>query len=376
MKFLAGLLLLVPVSLSAANATVDCSGATPGAFTSINAAFASLDLVGPHTVTVLAPVCVENVVLSDHDRVTLQGSPAATINPAAGTGMVVLRSRSAILRNLTIRGTSRALAVQRKSDAVLTGVTLENAQTGLVLDEDSLAVAGGPNAVQAVLIRNNNLGVLLDNASMTLAGNVTIEDNALTGVEAEHSRILVNGTTVANFIRDNAGNGLFVTSGSNLEMRGANQVTGNGLGGVFAFTGSSADLTGTTVSGNVRGGVVYLFNSSGRVQSATITNNGTVGDPLSSGLTAGQNSSVLVSATTISGTNGPGLVADSGAMVRLGFTTVSGNTAEPIRAVTGAVLELQSGNTIPGSGDVVICDDSAVLFGDGADVKTSCRKTK
>jgi hypothetical protein len=37
---------------------------------------------------------------------------------------------------------------------------------------------------------------------------------------------------------------------------------------------------------------------------------------------------------------------------------------------------LQDGNTISGAAVQVACDDSAVLFGSGSGVKTSCKKTK
>ena len=50
---LAFLLILLPSSLAfAADAAVDCSGATPGAFTTITAALASLPLAGPNSITV------------------------------------------------------------------------------------------------------------------------------------------------------------------------------------------------------------------------------------------------------------------------------------------------------------------------------------
>ena len=55
---------------------------------------------------------------------------------------------------------------------------------------------------------------------------------------------------------------------------------------------------------------------------------------------------------------------------------ISGSTGDPVRVVTGGVLELQDGNTLSGSAVQVACDDSAVLFGSGSDVKTNCRKTK
>lgn len=94
-------------------------------------------------------------------------------------------------------------------------------------------------------------------------------------------------------------------------------------------------------------------------------------------MTVANNSSAIVNTSTITGSNGPGAIVDSGSMARFFGTTISGGTAEPIRLITGGILELQTGNTFTGVGNhAVVCDDSAVLFGDGANVSTSCKKTK
>lgn len=381
MKSLVLALLLVPMPLLAANVTVDCSGATPGAFTSINAAMATLDSIGPHTVSV-SGTCVENAAISSHDRITLQGSPAATIQAPGGVALRVEWSRRVVLRSLTLTGGTRGLWLARHSDAVVESVTIENTGNGLIVDDGSIADLGGPNAAtQAVLIRNNNIGAILDGATVWAYGNVTIENNTGPGVDAEDSRLGFLGSPAApNIISNNGGNGLFAHGSSNVDFRGVNQVSGNALNGLFAFENSVIDVIGnatqsTTVDGNLRSGIVFIFNSSGRVQNAIVTNNGTATNPLSSGLTVANSSSAIVNSSTITGSVGPGVIVDSGSMARIFSTTISGGSAEPIRLVTGGILELQTGNTIAGVGkDVVVCDDSAVLFGGGADVTTNCAK--
>src|SRR5687767_1971221 len=65
------------------NVTVDCSGSTPGAPTSINAALAPLSLTGPHTITVIG-TCHESVSVSRRDRVTIQGPVGGTATIAGG----------------------------------------------------------------------------------------------------------------------------------------------------------------------------------------------------------------------------------------------------------------------------------------------------
>lgn len=383
MKTLVLALLLVPAPLFAANVTVDCSGATPGAFTSINAAMATLDATGPHTVSV-SGTCVENAAISGHDRVTLQGSPAATIQAPGNTALIVERSRDVELRRLTLTGGARGLWIQRNSDAIVEGVTIENTGNGLIVDDGSIVNLGGPNAaMQAVVVRNNNFGAIFDGATVSAHGNVTIENNGGPGVDAEHTRLAFIGSPAApNSISNNGGNGVFAHGASDVDFRGVNQVSGNALNGIFAFENSVIDVIGTatqttTVDGNLRSGVVFIFNSSGRVQYAIITNNGTATNPLSSGLTVANSSSAIVNFSTITGSVGPGAIVDSGSMARIFSTTIGGGSAEPIRLITGGILELQTGNTITGVGkDLVVCDESAVLFGDGANVATNCTKTK
>ena len=69
-------LFLFAATLHATNVTVDCTGA-PATFTSINAAMATLDVTGPHTITVIG-TCTENVNVSGRDRLTIQGVNAAS----------------------------------------------------------------------------------------------------------------------------------------------------------------------------------------------------------------------------------------------------------------------------------------------------------
>jgi parallel beta helix pectate lyase-like protein len=381
MRGLLGLLLLLPVSLFAANATVDCFGATPGAFTSINAALATLDVTGPHLVSV-SGTCVENAIIRSRDRVTLEGNPTATIQPAAGVALLINRARTITLRRLTLTGGTRALAIQRQSDVIVEGVTVANTPTGVVVDDGSIASFGGLNPLQAVTIAGNGLGLLADGATVYLNGNVTIENSTNGGNDAEHSRIaILGGPASPNVIRNNGANGVFAHGTSDLDFRGLNEVRDNTLNGVFAFESTAVDILGTptqttTIDGNLRGGVVLLFNSSGRVQNVIVTNNGSLAQTVSSGVTIGQNSSAIINVSLIDGTTGPGLIVDSGSMGRVAMSTISGNSAEPIRLLTGGILELQDGNTIPGSGNIVVCDDSAVIFGTGANVKTSCKKAK
>jgi hypothetical protein len=377
------LLLVIAPPLSAAFATVDCTGAPPpGAFTSVAAALATLDEKGPNAITVNG-TCVGAVSIQYRDRLTIAGTPGARLQAPSGTVLLVSRSRGFVLRDIAVSGGNRAVWVQTASDATLEGVVLENSGTGLTVDDDSIATAGGMVPARAVTIRNNAFGVLLDDANLLLNGNVTIENSTSNGIDAERSRVAIIGSATApNVIRTSGNNGIFAHGGTNLDLRGTNSISDNVSNGILAFENTIVDVISstssqtTTIDGNGRGGVALIFNSSGRLTNAIITGNGSPTDAFSSGVTSDQNSSVTIGSTTISGTIGPGLLVDSGGSARLAFSSITGGSGDPVRVVTGGVLELQNGNTLTGGAVQVACDDSAVLFGSGSGVTTNCKKTK
>lgn len=363
-------------ALFAATATVDCTGTTPGAHPTVGAALATLDEDGPHLISV-SGTCTEQIEVAFRDRLTLEGSPTARLEAPAGAVLSLSRSRGFILRNVTVVGGRQALWIGEQSDATVEGVVLEDSVIGLVVDNDSSAVLGGAGVAQAVAIRGNGLGVLLDSANVTFRGHVVVEENG-TGIDAERSRVAILGAPGApNAVRENTTNGIFAHGGTNLDLRGANEVSGNGFTGILAFEGSVVDVIGagaqtTTFAGNGRGAVALIFNSSGRVTNAVVTGNGSVDQPFSAGIAANNNSSAIINGTTISGTIGPGIDVQSGGMARISGTAVTGSAGDAVQVRTGGIVELLAGNTIAS----VSCDATSVLFGSGSSVPTDCKKVK
>ena len=89
--------LLLPGAGWATNVTVDCD-MFPTA--SIQAALNSLDVVGPHVITVKG-TCTGNVRITGRDRVTIQAAvdDTATIVGTGGDVVRISRSRSITLRS-------------------------------------------------------------------------------------------------------------------------------------------------------------------------------------------------------------------------------------------------------------------------------------
>src|SRR5262249_31035681 len=98
-------LVLLSGAAFAAGAVVDCSGATPGAFTSINAALASLPAAGPNSISVVG-TCHENVVFIGRTDLTIFGNPSATVVPGNANGhlLVVTASQRVGIQNMTFDG--------------------------------------------------------------------------------------------------------------------------------------------------------------------------------------------------------------------------------------------------------------------------------
>jgi hypothetical protein len=381
--------LLVCATLHATNVTVDCTGA-PATFTSINAAMATLDVTGPHTITVIG-TCVESVNVSGRDRMTIQGNNASAgiqaPSPSAPFTVNVSSAHGITLKTLTLSGGNRPLFAHNQSELTLLGLTIQgSAGSGLTILDETLVNAGGTNVAQAVLVQNNGIGITIDNASLIGNGFLTVQNNGFTGIDADAATVVLlgqrPGPSGMNVVQNNGGNGVSAHARSKLEFNGKNTFDGNGANGILVFDGATLDLSGPSgfgpiVSNNLRTGVASIFNGAAHVGNATIQNNGSPSDPLSSGVTSETNATARVDTSTITGTAGPGIIVGTGGMLRLTSTSVTGNTAEPIQLRTGGIAELLAGNTLAGSGqNVVTCDTTVILTGEGADVPTDCKKVK
>src|SRR5262245_49020054 len=116
-------LVLLSGAAFAAGAVVDCSGATPGAFTSINAALASLPAAGPNSISVVG-TCHENVVFIGRTDLTIFGNPSATVTPGNANGhlLAIFGSQRVGIQNITFDG-GRGALINDNSRVDLTSIT-------------------------------------------------------------------------------------------------------------------------------------------------------------------------------------------------------------------------------------------------------------
>src|SRR5215472_11364253 len=121
-----GMLLLSSSLMFAAGAVVDCSGATPGAFTSITAALASLPAAGPNSISVVG-TCHENVVFFGRSDLTIFGNPTATVVPGNANGhlLAINSSQRISIQGITFDG-GRGIIVDENSKVDFNTITVQN----------------------------------------------------------------------------------------------------------------------------------------------------------------------------------------------------------------------------------------------------------
>lgn len=371
--------MLFPVA-GRAQLVVDCTGATPGAFSSINSA---LGASGPGTaIFVVAGPCTESLQLTGWTNLfigTYYGYPNVAINGSVN----VVQSHGVYLHGLNISagtgGGADGINVSQSQALVIDNCTSSgNAGVGLRLNNGSEALVISP----ASFDNNNQGGInLYGNSFVELTSwsgqPIDISNNRGPGVWASQASFTTFGlTTIANNVLgqgSNSGFGMDLRGGAKAQLgslSGPNVISGNQSGGVSLQETAEASF--------------FNFGSQTLIQ-----NNGPVG------VTAGFGSQVtFFDEVEISGHSGPALdlyansqgylfganyfhnngvtgVARSAAIrvdgnseVFLRGGTVSQNVGPGILALVNSSVDLTGVSFSANSGGVVVCDSSAFMVSD------------
>jgi hypothetical protein len=310
---LAGAVLLLPCASFADELTVDCSGGTPGAYTSIQDAIGALGPGGPtppwdfhrrHIITVLSD-CVGRVPIFDRQGLTIRApeGETVTITPPSPNGFVVMVGGSQ-------------------------GILLER-----------LVISGG------------DVGILLFDLSEVDISDCTIEDNSGDGLN-------VQGNSIAYIVGD-----------ASLDLAA---IRNNGGYGVSVLDASEILAWEATIEGNDRGGLFLRFGGTAGLHGAMlIRNNGTAGEPDSAGIHLGGGATLLVrhEGNEIANNFGPGILADVNSTVSVADGRIENNTGDGVRVLHMSVAKFGPGNTLAGNGEASIyCDSTSMAFGDLADI--------
>lgn len=363
LSFMVLTLVLFPNAASAIDVTVDCTGATPSAYTSLQAAIDSLDFVGPHTIHIVQGPCVENVWIVDHQRLTIQGEGStitldgSSNGPTMGIygstaihllslaitdgtpGLIMDRASEVTIENSSVTGSSQGIAVGGNSTLTISSLSVSgNARNGITVVDSELSSAG-----PATIENNGNYGLVFRKGRGAL-GELTIQNN--------RSGLGVNASSVevyAPFLLQNNTVGLNVINGGSVALYGDSQnpvtITGNTWVGINTYSGSV--LLGDGVH---------------------VTNNGSGMQDLRAGIRVDDNTTLVTAGTIeVSGNYGPGIDSVNGGVIDLSNTTISNNRGDGIRVIGGATVLMYPPNSNVFTGNAGInlnCDGTSTLVGD------------
>lgn len=375
------LFLFCPGGIRAQYLIVDCTGATPYAYPSINAA---LPNATPGSFILVTGPCTENVSLSGVSSLSLGAfyGLTATLNG----GISISNSQNVMLYGLNVTNTAgNGISVSNSRGTSINVCTISgNAGMGLSVSGMSDVTVGASGAFD----NNGNGGININGNSLVSlvawAGSVDISNNNGPGVwESAGSLFSTLGpTTITNNVSGvgtNPGYGIEILGGARAQigsLYGPNTITGNQAGGAFLQENSEIsffslgqsnvihgngpvgvsvglgsqvtfyDITGTVnaqISGHTSAGVDVYSNSQAYFNGANqVLQNGTVSDPRSAGIRVDGNSQVLMRGGQVTQNNGPGILALVNSSADFTGVTFGGNLR----------------------GEIITCDSSAWMVSD------------
>jgi hypothetical protein len=375
------LFLFCPAGARAQYLIVDCTGATPYAYTSISAA---LPNATPGSLILVTGPCTENVSISGMSALSLGAyyGQTATLNGSIS----ISNSQNVMLYGLNVTNTAgNGISVSNsKGTSVNVCTSSGNAGIGLSVAGMSDVTVGASGAFD----NNGNGGINVNGNSLVSlvawAGSVDISNNSGPGVwESAGSLFSTLGPTTItnnvsgvgtnpgygiellggaraqigslygpNTIAKNQAGGAFLQENSEISffsLGPPNVIQGNGPVGVSVGLGSQVtfyDLSGpinAEISGHTSAGVDVYSNGQAYFNGANqILQNGTVSDPRSAGIRVDGNSEVLLRGGQITQNNGPGILALVNSSADFTGVTFAGNL----------------------QGEIITCDSSSWMVSD------------
>ena len=363
--FVCSLLLLSSFAF-AGNAVVDCSGVTPGAFTTIHDALASLPAAGPNSISV-SGTCHENVVMFGRTDLSIFGNPTATVLPGNANGhlLAIAGSQRVGIQNITFDG-GRGALINDNSRVDLTNVTIQNS-LGIGLTSIDSLVHIADSTVKASARSGISVGggtFYVDSAD---TGN-TVTANGRTGISVLTGHLILNGGDevtpgTENVISNNAGVGVAVANSAEADINGDNRIIGNqGAFGLEVIHTSTVIMTDGTISSNA--GIGVHCGETSHCEWAGITkidSNGKGGIEITD-----HSDAYLDGGIDISGNTGVGVLVDLSLLLNsLGGNTINNNTDDGIVLNTMSVLKFAANDTITGNGNLALeCNNNSMVSGD------------
>lgn len=365
-----------------AQLVVDCTGATPGSFNSINAALPSAGI--GTAIFVVAGPCNESLQLAGQTDLfigTYYGFPNVAINGSIG----VAESHGVYFHGLDITSTggdainviqSQALIIDTCNITSSTGngLSLGNASEALIIAPASFDGSAG-NGIhlfgnsyvelnswngQSIDVSNNQgSGVWASQASFTTFGRTTLSNNGGFGAQFYGgARAQFGSLSGPNTISGNQQGGVFLQENSEASLfnfGSQTYVQNNGPVGVSVGFNSQITLyNGVEISGHSGPAVDLFGNSQAYLFGANnLHNNGAAGDARSAAVRVDGNSEVFLRGGTVAQNIGPAILALVNSSADLKGVSFSSNSGGAITCDSSAymVSDLANGTSIaPGVG--------------------------
>lgn len=372
------LALFAVLPVSADTVYVDCSAGTPGAFTTIAAALASLPSATGHTVRVTG-TCVERVQISNWSDLRLEGNPTATLLHDGSTTdfriVWILNSEGVTLRNLTIGavpspslpftpvhigsssveiesctlqgGTALASGalwvVDRSRVDVRSSTIQDSSPSGIRLDSGEINL-GDPGASGPNILQRNNAGIRLRaGAHIVVWGNNIIREN-LNGVISNGGHVFLC-CTPGLLIANNTNTGITINLGGDVQANSPVTFENNGFAGVRMVSGAALLTTG------------QIFRS-----------NGQSGNNDSAAIVATGSAHLELFNAEITGNRAHGVLLEDNTSARIFDNVIRDNAGNGIRVISLSSARIFSPNTVTGHDIDLFCAPNSFARGDDAGI--------
>jgi hypothetical protein len=378
-KFLTGAIcsLLLPVAAHANNAVVDCSGATPGAFTTITAALATLPKAGPNFVTVSGGPCSDNILVRGFSQLFISSAgPSVTINPADPNRRLlnIFESQNVVVEGPFVFNGGTGIVVNQNSVAQFDSITIQNSTLQGIRSLNSIV-----DVSNSSITNSTRSGIAATGGSMSVDGGVTITGGAGSGIVMLTGHLTLiggDGTPgTENVVSNNAAVGLVLSSTAEADISGDNRIDNNKLTGVQAVHTSSLFMSGGEILNNLGVGVHIGETSHGEFDTVKINGNGSainstnleLGSGEAGGMEVVENSDMFIDgAMDVSGNSSNGIFVDeSSVLSSLGGNTVNNNAGDGFLVEDLAIAHFFGKDTATGNGRFSLqCDDTSLVEGD------------
>jgi hypothetical protein len=375
MKWMLALAMVMVLPAASRAQVVDCTGADPNAFSSINAAVAT---AGPRSAIMVTGPCTEDIRLEGKtdlfigawygQRVTLNGNISVSdshgvyfygldISSLGTNGIFAGSTQAIILDSCTSNGNSGwGLLLGGASEAlIISPAAFDNNVAGGISVSENSTVEMTSWGGQPIEIKNNRgPGVFSSQGNFNTYGHTTIANNtagpgSLSGFGIDlrgGARAQFGAISGPNVVQGNQSGGVSLQENAEISFWNGGQPTiiqGNGSAGVSAGFGSQVTFfNDVEVTGHSGPGLDLYANSQAYLFGGNnIHNNGNSGDPRSAGIRVDGNSQVLLRGGSVTQNGGPGILVLVNSSADSTGATVQGN-----------------------SGGVITCDSSSWMVSD------------